>query len=143
MINKKAESGVSLVILIIIVIGIGAAFYFGLISFDFGKGKIITPTQDELPEPAEEQPQEETPNKFQQCTLATECNWDQTKYYNRGNCTGAWRCLESPQVGQNLCSYGCDGNQYCGDGICGGIESEWICQDCNPLVGFIGKLQIG
>ena len=139
MINKKAESNLSVIILILLIVGFGAAFYFGLISFG---QKTITPTQDELPQPTDEQ--SDNVNEFQQCTVQTDCNWDQTKSYNRGNCTGAWRCMGSPQVGQNLCSYGCDGNKYAGDKICGGeTENEWNSIDCNPLVGYIGKIVIG
>src|SRR3990167_3240711 len=140
--NRKAEQG-GYILVIAILIGILVAFYFGWISF--GDKKIITPTQDELPKTGEdEQPQEDKPNTFQQCIVPADCNWDQTKYYNRNCTTGAWRCMESPQVGKFLCSYGCDGNRYAGDSICGGpTETEWNSIDCNPTVGFIGELKIG
>ena len=144
--NKKAESQISVIILILVIVGLGASYFFGWISFDFlGGGTNITPDHDDLPESGEDEgdiEDTENPNTFQRCDIVSQCNWNQSRYYNRDCSSGAWRCLESPQVGQNLCSYGCSGNQYCGDGICGGVESEWTCIDCNPNVGFIGDLVI-
>ena len=79
---------------------------------------------------------------FQQCNVATECNWDPSIYFNR-DCSGEWRCMEGPQTQLNLCSYGClePPNVYCGDGICGGVAgNEWSCSDCNEDIAFIGSL---
>jgi len=138
--NKKGQANIFEIILAVIVVGLIVGYAFNWISFG---GKDTTPVQGELPEISEEEPEAGEVLKFQKCTTSTDCNWDQTKYYNRDNCTGAWRCMISPS-GESLCSFGCDGNQYCGDGVCGGeIESEWTCADCDKDVGFIGKLIIG
>lgn len=133
--NKKGQATI---LLLILIVGIIAAFAFGWVSF--GK-KDITPTESDLPQEQEEQPDETDTNKFQECNLATDCNWDHTLYYNR-DCEGEWRCLESPYPDKKLCSYGCPGNEFCGDGICGGnFENEWNCPDCSPTQSFIGELE--
>lgn len=140
--NKKGETNIFTIILLVIILGGIILYYFGFISFG---QPTITPSEDELPKPSENQTG--TPAEvgtYQQCTIASDCNWDYTKYYNR-NCTeGNWRCLESPVAGEFLCSYGCPipENPYCGDSVCSGWESEWSCLDCNKDVPYLGKLTI-
>lgn len=155
--RKDGEVNIAEIILMVVIVGLLAAYFFGWISF--GQSKEVIPT--ELPQTPEEQTEEENNvNEFQQCTIpsvgsysedgsyriytkSTECNLDQTKYYNR-NCTvGWWRCMEGVEVGKYLCSYACDGSKYCGDAICGNGETEITCQDCNPSVGFLGSLKFG
>lgn len=148
------ESKVFEIILMVIVVGLIIGYASGLISF--GK-QTTTPTQEELPQIAENQSETGEVLKFQQCITASDCNWDHTKYYNR-NCefSGRWRCMPSPVVGESFCSYGCYINDtiggWCGDGICGGmiegsnedgVESEVSCWDCDKDVASLGKLVIG
>lgn len=140
--NKKGQSGFMVVIVLLLIV-------IGILSYLAFREKSPTPPEENLPKITENQT--ETPNEiptYQKCNVASDCNWDYTKYYNR-NCTeGNWRCMESPVQGEFLCSYGCTipENQYCGDGVCGGNgnsgENEWTCADCAKDVPYLGKLTI-
>ena len=140
--KKNGEVNMFEIILFVVIVGLVVSYFFGWISF--GNKVSATPTENDLPQTSETQENQTSGEtlKFQECKTVSECNWDKSKYYNR-NCEGNWRCIESPTQGEYLCSYGCVNNSYAGDGVCGGeVENEWNSIDCNPSVGFIGKLII-